>query len=298
MSLASLRIGGGAGEHRFVLGCAPLGNLFTALSDLEAHETLQAAWDNGVRVFDTAPHYGVGLAEERLGRFLREKPRSEFVVSTKVGRLLVATSEDVQGVEGFFETPPRTRILDYSAEGVRRSLKESCERMGLDQVDIALIHDPDDVEQQAMNESYRALSQLRDEGVVRAIGVGMNQVPMLERFARTTDIDCVLVAGRYSLLNDEAGDEFFSLMSSRGIDVLVGGVFNSGILANPQGASYDYRRAPRQVQRRVEGIAEVCARYNVRLPAVAMQYVLANRAVSAVVVELAAHERSTKTSRT
>ena len=147
-----------------MLGCAPFGNLFAPVSDDDVFEALETAWDAGVRIFDTAPHYGVGLAEERLGAFLRGRERSEFVVSTKVGRLLVGSDDDVSGVEGYFETPRRTRIRDYSARGVRRSIEESCERLGLASVDIALIHDPDDYERVAMNEAYPALAELRDEG--------------------------------------------------------------------------------------------------------------------------------------
>jgi D-threo-aldose 1-dehydrogenase len=270
---------------RFVLGCAAFGNLFAPVSDDDAFAALRTAWDGGVRVFDTAPHYGVGLAEERLGTFLHGQGRSEFVVSTKVGRLLVATEDDVSGVEGFFETPRRRRIRDYSASGVRRSIEESCERLGLEYVDIALIHDPDEFEGVAMSEAYPALAQLRDEGVVKAIGVGMNQVPMLERFVQRTDIDCVLIAGRYSLLNDDVGPSFFHLCDERDVAVLVGGVFNSGVLANPSPTStYNYRPVDAAVLQRVEAINDVCTSYDVSLPAAAMRYVLRHRSVAAVVI--------------
>jgi D-threo-aldose 1-dehydrogenase len=227
----------------------------------------------------------VGLAEERLGAFLRGRERSEFVVSTKVGRLLVGSDDDVSGVEGYFETPRRTRIRDYSARGVRRSIEESCERLGFASVDIALIHDPDDYERVAMNEAYPALAELRDEGTVKAVGVGMNQVAMLEHFVTQCDIDCVLVAGRYSLLNDDAGTSFFRLCEERHVAVLVGGVFNSGVLAAPSPAStYDYQPVDAEVLERVEAINDVCARYGVSLPAEAMQYVLRRRTVAAVVI--------------
>ncbi len=285
MNLSSLGIGTSDVRSRFVLGCAPLGNLFTPVSDEDALQTLQAAWDAGVRAFDTAPHYGVGLSEERLGDFLRDKQRSEFVISTKVGRRLVDTSDDVSGVEGFFHTPSRMRVRDYSVEGVRRSLEESCERLGLDHVDIALIHDPDEFEDEALRYSYPALEALREEGAVRAIGLGMNQVAMLERFIRSTDIDCVLVAGRYSLLNNDADTDFFELCADRHVSVLVGGVFNSGVLANPTSeATYNYAPVHEQLLARVRAIDEVCLSYGVSLPVAALHYVLANRSVDAVVV--------------
>ncbi len=284
MALTSLGIGGSDPLSRFVLGCGPFGNLFAPVSDDDVSAALQRAWDAGVRAFDTAPHYGVGLAEERLGAFLRGRQRSEFVVSTKVGRLLVDTDDDVSGVEGFYDTPRRRRIRDYSAPGVRRSIEESCERLGLDHVDIALIHDPDDYENEARQETYPALAALRDEGVVKAIGLGMNHVAILERFVRDTDIDCVLVAGRYSLLNDDA-ETLFRLCDERDVAVLVGGVFKSGVLANPSpAATYDYHPVDAAVLERVAAINEVCARYDVTLPAAAMQYVLRRESVAAVVI--------------
>ena len=285
MTLTTLGIGTSEIRSRFVLGCAPFGNLFAPVSDDDAFLALQAAWDAGVRAFDTAPHYGVGLSEERLGAFLKGRDRSEFVVSTKVGRLLVPADDDVAGVEGFYDTPRRGRVLDYSADGVRQSIEESCERLGLENVDIVLIHDPDDVEDIAMNQSYPALAKLREQGVVRAIGLGMNQVPMLERFVQRTEIDCVLVAGRYSLLNDDAQPSFFELCEERQVAVLVGGVFNSGVLANPfPEATYDYRPVEASLLARVNEIRDVCARYGVSLAAAAMQYVLRNRAVAGVVI--------------
>jgi D-threo-aldose 1-dehydrogenase len=245
---------------------------------------LDASWNAGVRNFDTAPHYGVGLSEERLGRFLLGRDRSEFVISTKVGRLLVPTEEDVEGIEGFYGTPQRARVRDYSREGVRRSIEESCERLQLENVDIALIHDPDDFEEAALGEAYPALEELRDQGVVRAIGLGMNQVPMLERFVANTDIDCVLVAGQYSLLNSEADQGFLQLCARRGVAVFVGGVFNSGILANPSAGNYRYAPPSEDVLRRVRAIDDVCQGYSVRLAAAALHYVLRNPAVTAVVV--------------
>ncbi|MFZ1063227.1 MAG: aldo/keto reductase [Acidimicrobiales bacterium] len=269
---------------RFILGCATIGNLSRPVSDDDAMAQLREAWNAGVRNFDTAPHYGVGLSEERLGRFLGGRDRSEFVLSTKVGRLLVPTDSREDGVEGFFSTPQRARVRDYSRDGVRRSIEESCERLGVDNVDIALIHDPDDFERDALTFAYPALVELRDEGTVKAIGLGMNQVPMLERFVAKTDIDCVLVAGQYSLLNAEAGRGFFQLCESRNVAVFVGGVFNSGILANPSGGQYRYAPPIEEVANRVRAIDHVCQRYGVELAAAALHYVLRNPSVTAVVV--------------
>jgi D-threo-aldose 1-dehydrogenase len=283
-TITSLGLGSNDVLSRFILGCATIGNLSRPVSDQDASSMLREAWNAGVRAFDTAPHYGVGLSEERLGQFLRGHDRSEFVISTKVGRLLVPTDSDDDGVEGFFSTPRRMRVRDYSREGVRRSIEESCERLGIENVDIALIHDPDDYEQVAFDEAYPALAELRDEGVVRAIGLGMNQVPMLERFVAGTDIDCVLVAGQYSLLNSEAGNDFFDLCETRGVAVFVGGVFNSGILANPRSGHYSYAPPSDDVVRRVGAIELVCQHYGVALAAVALDYVLRNPAITAVVV--------------
>lgn len=270
---------------RLVLGCAPLGGLFAPVADDDAAATLEAAWDAGVRAFDTAPHYGVGLSEERLGAALRSWPREEVVISTKVGRLLVPTDEDVDGVDSFYGTPRRTRVLDYTRGGVRRSIGESCERLGIDRVDVALVHDPDEHYELALREAIPALCELRDEGVVSAVGVGMNQAEMLERFVAEADLDCVLVAGRYSLLDASAAASLFATCDASGVSVLAAGVFNSGILADPRpGATFDYLPAAPELLERAQRIRAVCDRYGVALPAVALHYVLAHPAVTAVVV--------------
>jgi D-threo-aldose 1-dehydrogenase len=268
-----------------VLGCAPLGGLFAPVRAEDAAATLDAAWDAGIRAFDTAPHYGVGLAEERLGAALRSWPRSEVVVSSKVGRLLVPTDEDVDGAEGFFATPRRRRVRDYSRDGVRRSVEQSCERLGVDHLDIALVHDPDDHFDVARDEAIPALAELRGEGIVKAVGVGMNQTAMLERFVAETDIDCVLVAGRYSLLDASAAAVLFPACTARGVAVLAAGVFNSGILADPRpGATFDYVPASEPLVERAIAIRAICERRGVAIAAAALHYVLAHPAVSAVVV--------------
>jgi len=275
----------GVTVSRLILGCAPLAGLFAPVEAGAAAATLAAAWDSGVRAFDTAPHYGAGLSEERLGSFLADKVRPACVVSTKVGRLLVPTDDDVEGVEGFFGAARRSRVYDYSRDGVRRSLEQSCARMGLDRVDVALIHDPDEHWDIAINEAYPALEELRSEGVVAAIGVGMNQTTMIERFVAETDIDCVLTAGHYSLLDSSAGDSLFPACVAAGVAVLAAGVYQSGILANPRpGAMFNYRVAPPEITARVSQIARVCAAHAVPLPAAALHYVVANPAVTAVVI--------------
>jgi D-threo-aldose 1-dehydrogenase len=272
---------------RLVFGGAPIGGLFAAVDDDSALATLEAAWDAGIRAFDTAPHYGVGLSERRIGRFLAGKPRAGYVVSTKVGRLLEpAGSGDVDGAEGFFGTPKLTRVRDYSRDGVLASLDASLERLGTDRVDIVLIHDPDDHGPQALDEAYPALAELRAQGVIGAVGVGMNQVEMLEWFLPRADLDCVLVAGRYTLLDTRAAVSLFPECQRRGVAVLAGGVFNSGVLADPgpQGATYDYLPAAPDVIDRARRIGAACARHGLPIGAAALQFTLGHPAVSAALV--------------
>jgi len=268
-----------------VFGAAPIGGLFAPVRDDDADAALGAAWEAGIRAFDTAPHYGVGLSETRLGRFLAGRPRDDFVVGTKVGRVLVPTTKPVDGAEAFYGTPALTRVRDYSADGVRRSLEGSLGRLGLDRVDLLLIHDPDEHWEQAVSEAYPALAALRSEGAVGAIGVGMNQAAMLERFVRETDVDVVLVAGRYSLLDRRAATSLLPACAERGVGVLVGGVFNSGILAAPDvNAHFDYAPAPAAVQDAVRKLQERCRSAGVALTAAALQFPLRHPAVDAIVV--------------
>jgi D-threo-aldose 1-dehydrogenase len=270
-----------------VFGGAPIGGLYAPVSDATAAATLQAAWDAGIRAFDTAPHYGVGLSEQRIGDFLAGRPREEFVVSTKVGRRLVAATGSgfADGADQFYGTPALSRVRDYSADGARRSLDDSLRRLRLDRVDIALIHDPDDHLAEALDGAYPALERLRADGTVGAIGVGVNSAALAEWFVSRCDLDCVLVAGRYTLLDDSASRSLFPLCLARGVAVLAGGVFNSGILANPaDGARYDYAPAEPGVLARARRIAEVCARYDIPVAAAALRYVLRHPAVTAAVV--------------
>ncbi len=269
-----------------VFGGAPIGGLYAPVSDAVAAETLTAAWAAGIRAFDTAPHYGAGLSERRIGEFLAGRPRDEFAVSTKVGRRLVPAAGDTEGAEGFYGTPPLTRIRDYSRDGVLRSLEESLRRLGLDRVDIALIHDPDDFLPEAADGAYPALAELRGQGVVGAIGAGMNFTAPLTWLVERCDLDCVLVAGRYTLLDDSAAKSLFPLCLRRGVAVLAGGVFNSGILAgaDDDGATYDYAPAPPAVAARARLMRDACARHGVPLAAAALQFTLRHPAVTAAVV--------------
>ena len=270
-----------------MFGGAPIGGLYAPVSEQAAAATLAAAWDAGIRAFDTAPHYGTGRSERLIGDFLAGRPRQDFLVSTKAGRLLVPADEDGEGAEGFYGTggPPLTRVRDYSRDGVLRSLEESLRRLRLDRVDIALIHDPDEFLTQALDEAYPALAGLRDQGVLAAIGAGMNSPAPLAWLAERCDLDCVLVAGRYTLLDTSAADVLFPLCLRRGVAVLAGGVFNSGILADPgDDARYDYAPASRSLLSRARRARDVCASYGVPLPAAALQYTLRHPAVTAAVV--------------
>ena len=219
---------------RMMFGAAPIAGLFAPVSEQAAQDTLTAAWAEGIRAFDTAPHYGAGLSEQRLGAFLAGQPRAEYVVCTKVGRLLADGEELAEGAEGFYGAPRRRRVRDYSRDGVLASLEGSLARLGTDRADIVLIHDPDDHARQALDEAYPALAQLRSEGVIGAVGFGMTQAPLLEWFVSRADLDCILVAGRYSLLDTSAGETLLPACRERGVAVLAGGVFNSGVLVDPR----------------------------------------------------------------
>ncbi|SFJ70335.1 D-threo-aldose 1-dehydrogenase [Streptosporangium canum] len=269
-------------------GAAPIGNLFTAVGDAEAGAAVDAAYDAGFRLFDTAPHYGLGLSERRLGAALAGRPRDSYTLSTKVGRLLVPAptggpaGRDDQG----FDVPADLRrVWDFSRDGVRRSLEESLERLGLDAVDIVLIHDPDDHWEQAVSEAYPALAELRDQGVVKAVGVGMNQSEMLARFVRETGVDLVMPAGRHTLLDQSGEEELLPLCQERGVSVVAAGVFNSGLLAthDPSG-TYDYAPAPAPLLARARRIAAVCESHGVTLPQAALAFPLRHPAVVSVVV--------------
>ncbi|MDF2735402.1 MAG: L-fuco-beta-pyranose dehydrogenase [Chloroflexota bacterium] len=281
---------------RLGFGGASIGGLFSAVTDEDAIRTVRHAWDLGVRSFDTAPLYGYGASERRMGAALRDRPRDAFVLSTKVGRLVreaatipPGTDIDRQMIDGredafYVRDRPVRLVFDYSADGVRRSLEESLERLGLDRIEIAFIHDPDDHWPTAIGEAWPALERLRSEGVVRAVGAGMNQSAMLARFARETDMDVLLVANRYTLLDQGALDELLPVCVERDIAVLVGGVMNSGVLADPRpGSRFDYAPAPPEILERARRLGDVCARHGVPLRAAAMQFPLAHPAVVSLV---------------
>ncbi|QMU69504.1 aldo/keto reductase [Streptacidiphilus sp. P02-A3a] len=268
-------------------GAAALGNLFTEVGAAEAEAALLTAWDAGIRYFDTAPHYGLGLSERRVGAALRQRPRDSYTLSTKVGRLLEptpdATGDDL--ASGFAVPSSHRRVWDFSADGVLRSIEASLERLGLDRIDVAYLHDPDDHPAQALDQAYPALERLRAEGVVGAIGAGMNQSALLTRFVRETDVDVVLLAGRYTLLDQDGLAELLPEAARRGTSVVVGGVFNSGLLADPRpGASYDYAPAAQPLLERALRIQAVCERHGVPLRAAALRFPFGHPAVRSVLV--------------
>jgi D-threo-aldose 1-dehydrogenase len=281
---------------RLGFGGASIGGLFSDVTSEDAIAAVRHAWDLGVRSFDTAPLYGYGASERRMGAALRDQPRDAFVLSTKVGRLVRDPATipphaeiDRQALDGvadafYVRHEPVRLVVDYSADGVRRSLEESLERLGLDRIDMVFIHDPDDHWPAAIGEAWPALERLRSEGVIRAVGAGMNQAPMLARFARETDMDVMLVANRYTLLDQAALAELLPLCVERGIAVLVGGVMNTGVLVDPRpGSRFDYAPAPPEIIDRARRLAAVCARHDVPLRAAAMQFPLAHPAVVSLV---------------
>lgn len=281
----------GVGLTTLGYGAAQAGNLYRPTTDAETQEAFDAAWDAGIRYFDTAPHYGLGLSEHRLGQSLRDRPRDEFVVSTKVGRLLVPSPETAheKDPDMFDVRAASRRVWDFSRDGVLRSLEGSLRRTGLDRVDVVYLHDPDDHWEAASREALPALLELRDQGVVGAVGAGMNQSAMLTRFVREADVDVVMCAGRFTLLEQGALEDLLPAALERGVAVVVAGVYNSGLLASevpPDDATYDYAPAPREVLDRTRAIARVCSDHGVTLPEAALAYVRQHAAVASTVVGL------------
>ena len=270
-------------EGRLGLGCAPLGNLFESVSDTDAIATIDAAWEGGIRCFDTAPLYGHGESERRLGAALRGRPRDEYELCTKVGRVLVPVDEHAPTI--FHDLPPVDPVFDFSREGVLRSFESSLQRLGVDRIDVVHVHDPDEHEAEALANAFPTLIELREQGVVGRVGAGMNQCAMLARFVERVDLDCVLVAGRYSLLDRQAADELFPACADRGVEVYLGGVFNSGLLARPEaGSTYDYGTASDVLVGRACALAATCAEHGVELPHAAIQFALAHPAVTRALI--------------
>lgn len=283
--LDTTEIGGtGLRVTRLGIGGAPIGSLFRDVSDDDASATVKRGLELGLNYVDTAPLYGHGISEKRLGRVLKEVPRDSFVISTKVGRVLNPVDEEP--VDPYYESLPLMEpVFDYSREGILRSLDESLQRLNLDRVDIAYIHDADDHWEQAIGEAYPTLEDLRSQGVVRAIGAGMNQWEMEARFAREGDFDCFLLAGRYTLLDQSSLPKLVPLCKEKNIRLVLGGPYNSGILASDlsPGAKYDYEAAPAAIIEKARKIKLVCDRHGVPLKAAALQFGLLNPVVAATI---------------
>jgi len=269
---------------RLSLGTAAFGGLYKSVSDQDCTATINAALDSGINFIDTAPHYGKGVAERRIGQALLGRARSSFVISTKIGRLLVPSINDI---DEFFMDADNTveRKLDFSSSGVRKSLEQSLEKLGMDSIEILFIHDPDDHADEAIMQAYPELDRMRSEGIIKAIGVGMNQCETPTRIIEETDIDMVLIAGRYSLLDQRAEEALLPTALIRNVDIIAAGVFNSGILANPvAGATYDYVPASDQVLGKALRIREVLNHHNISLTSAALQFPLRHPAVKSVLV--------------
>jgi D-threo-aldose 1-dehydrogenase len=275
-------------------GGAPLGDLYELSPEERVERTIETAWEEGIRLFDTSPLYGAGLSEHRLGYVLRRKPRDAFVLSTKVGRLLeprAGTREETGLFAGGLRFAP---VYDYSYDGCMRSIEDSYQRLGINRIDIALIHDVDawihgpDYERrfgEAMEGAYRALDDLRSAGIIRAVGAGLNEVEPCVRFAKAGDFDCFLLAGRYTLLEQDGLDDLLPLAEAQQFSILLGGPFNSGILATgaKPGARYNYTPAPPEIMQRVDAIERVCEAHGVPLAAAAIQFPLGHQRIASII---------------
>lgn len=291
---------------RLGLGGAPLGNLYQAITDAQAQALLQAAWDAGCRTFDTAPHYGNGRSEQRMGHLLRAMPRDAFVLSTKVGRLLQPDARAPRDQNDYVDVLPFAQRWDYSAAGVQRSIEDSLQRMGLARVDVAYVHDCDaathgdrypEVLRQVIDEALPQLRRMQQQGLVGGVGLGVNDVRVCLDVLQQCDLDCLMLAGRYTLVDHDALAELLPLCAQRGVRIALGGVFNSGILATGvRGAGTDtalkfnYTQAPAHWVTRVAAVEDLCAQHRVALRAAALQFPLAHPAVE--IVMLGAQEAS------
>ena len=276
-------------------GGGPLGGLFTPLDDDTAAAALAAAWDCGIRYFDTSPHYGIGQSERRIGSFLRGKPRAEFTLSTKVGRLLIPQEAAGRMDESFQVPATHRRVWDFSRDGVLRSFEDSLTRLDTDRIDVLFLHDAEDHFEAALRDGYPALAELRAQHAVGAIGAGMYDTAKLTKLVQETDVDVVMLAGRYTLLNHSAVGDLLPACAERGVSVLAVSVFNSGILATPRpaaGATFDYEPAAPELLRRVHRIANVCEAHGVTLPQAAMAFPLLHPVVAGIVIGMRSAEEA------
>lgn len=288
---------GGLNFTKLGFGAAPIGNLYRAISEADAQAVLEAAWAGGVRYFDTAPLYGLGLSETRMNQFLRDKPRADYVISTKIGRhLRVCAPDQRDGFGKWFDVPARNEVYDYSYDGVMRSLDASLMRLGLDRVDILYAHDLDIFNHKSaavldtrmaefMAGGYRALRELRDQGVIKAFGAGVNEWQPCQWLLEHGDFDLFLLAGRYTLLEQAPLATFLSLAEARGVGIVIGGPYNSGVLATgaKPGAFYNYDPAPADVLAKVSALETVCNRHATRLVDAAFQFPLRHPAVVSII---------------
>lgn len=276
-------------------GTAPIGNLYREVPQAEALGAVETAWQRGIRHFDTAPHYGLGLAERRLGEALSGKPRDAYLLSSKVGRLLRPNPAPQGGdTEGFAVPDDLTRIFDYSRDGVLRSIEESLVRLNTDRLDVVYIHDPDEHWDEAIAGAVPALSELRDQGVIGAYGAGMNQSAMLERFVREADVDLVMLAGRYTLLEQAGARNLITACRERGVGIVDVGVFNSGLLSKDRpapDATYNYAPAPPAMLQRANALADLAEKHGTTLPAAALAFPYREPAVVSVILGMRTPEQ-------
>lgn len=269
------------------LGGAPLGNLLGEVHEADAVAAVDAAWEEGWRYFDTAPHYGLGLAEERLGLGLRSRPRDEYVLSSKVGRIIYEASDAATDDEGFDVSTTRRRRWDFSRDGVLQSIEDSLRRIGTDRLDVVFVHDPDDHFEEAVATAFPTLIELREQGVIGAIGSGMNQSAMLTRFVREIDIDVIMLAGRYTLIDPDGLDDVLPACVENDVQVVAVGVFNSGLMSQPRpaaGTTFNYEPAAQSLIDKANRLADICESHGTTLPAAALAFPLAHPAVAGIAV--------------
>jgi D-threo-aldose 1-dehydrogenase len=274
-------------DSRIGLGGAPLAGMTAPVSEAEAVSAVEAAWEEGWRYYDNAPHYGLGLAEERLGVALAGKPRSEYVLSSKVGRIIYETDTEAPDDEGFAVVSKRRRRWDFSRDGVLQSIEDSLRRIGTDRLDVVFVHDPDDHYDEAVATAFPTLIELREQGVIGAIGSGMNQTAMLTRFVNEIDLDVIMLAGRYTLLDPDGLDDVVPACVANDVQIVAVGIFNSGLLSRPRpapDATFNYSPAPADLVDKANKLADVCESHGVTLPAVALRFPLAHPAVAGIAV--------------